>query len=107
MIGQKHGAAWHGLDCYDLNGRLIPDRVDDMTLAAAGPGTVFYCMPVEICHQDTCITAILVDVPKHYVLGKDGQNYHHLDLWPATARALSIEGTTWGEITVKMGERYK
>lgn len=108
LVGHKHGAAWHGLTCYDLNGRAIPDRVDNVTLAVAGPGTVFYCMPVEICYRQRCVVAIMVDVPKDYSLtGEDGRAYHHLDLWPAVARALDMKGMTWGEAAVKVGEKYR
>lgn len=108
FIGKQHGAAWHGHTCYDSDGAAIPDRVDNKTLAAAGPGTIFYCMPVQICYQGRCVEVVLVDVPKHYTLtGPDGLTYHHLDLWPAVARKLGMKGMTWGEVTVRMGEKVR
>lgn len=70
-------------------------------LALAMPGAEFYCLQVVICHKNKCVEAIAIDVPKDDRLrGSDGKIYNHLDLYPALAKELDIDGLQYGDLEV-------
>jgi len=91
LLGQHHGAYWHGDSCG------LPDVVDLEHYGVAAPRWIPYCAEVLVCHDGTCIMAVVVDRQRHDVI--DGSP--HFDLWPAAARALGMvekgiaEGKVW------------
>ena len=92
LLGQHHGAYWHGDSCG------LPGVVDLVSYGVAAPRWIPYCTEILVCHDSVCIVATVVDR-----MADDRKNgVPRFDLWPAAAEALGMteKGIVTGEIWI-------